>query len=227
MNRLKLLVASCVVAAISGCSFSVAHRGDDGCGESGLTQDGCGEPGLFTPHHKCAKCGKKSKRMRRTAPLYPGDTYGQFGGMPDCGCGESFMPGMTNYPMYESGMHFDSGMGCSSCAGGMSADGMTTGGCGALGGAINPQYLTPQQTPPALTPAPAPAPARSAMPAPIPPADDAAKPMPAPMDPPMNDPVPAPFDSPKNDEFGADPNGAPPAETPADPVSWQVPLSPQ
>ncbi len=33
MNRLKLLVASCVVALISGCSFSVKHRGDDGCGE--------------------------------------------------------------------------------------------------------------------------------------------------------------------------------------------------
>lgn len=225
MNRLKLLVASCVVAAISGCSFSVAHRGEDGCGETGFAQDGCGEPGLFNSHNKCANCRKKSKRVGRTAPLFHGDSYGQFAGSMDCGCGEPFMSGMAgmSYPAQGTEMYFDGGSGCSTCGGGMSADMMSSGGCGSQGGAINPQYLTPQNAAPALTPAPAPAPAyRGGEPAQAPPAaqDSGATPMPAP----MNEPVPAPFDAPKGDEFGADPAGAPPADTPADPVSWQVPV---
>lgn len=221
MNRLKVLVASCVVAAVSGCSMSVAHR----------DHEGCGEPGVFASHDTCKKCGKKSHRFTRTTPLFPGDSYGQVGGSMGCGCGEQMAFGASEMTMFDSGMYVDGHSGCSSCGGGMTgmtADGtMMSGGCGSQGGAINPQYLSPQPAP-AMTPAPA---LQKVTPPAVPPAAaDVAKPMPSPMDnqaAPMHDPVPEPFDAPKDDTFEADPNGAPPAETPADPVSWQVPVLPQ
>ncbi len=216
MNRLKLLVASCVVALISGCSFSVKHRGDDGCGE----------PGVYTSHHTCQKCGKKSRRFGRTTPLYPGDTYGQWGDQSGCGCGEQFAP---SFPM-EAGASFvappfmDMSSGCSTCGSGAGVPGTISGGCGAQGGAIDPSYLAPQQSPPA------PALRSQTAPAPVPPANDQV-PMPerSPIDPlpeggqPMDNPAANPIEAPKPDEFGVEPNGAPPAETPADPVSWQIP----
>ncbi|MFN9718325.1 MAG: hypothetical protein ACK58L_06515 [Planctomycetota bacterium] len=237
MNRLNLLVASCVVALISGCSFSVKHRGEDGCGESGV----------YTSHHTCQKCGKKSRRFARTMPLYPGDNYGQWGDPVECGCGDAFGPefSMELGSGILSGPFMDMSSGCSSCAGPMDSTGMMSGGCGAEGGAMHPSYVTPpavQQ----FSPTPAPVAIEKhahPIPGPVPPAHESPMPMPVPepepspldqpadVKPPMSDPNPQPYDdAPKEQDFGADSDAAPAApaaEIPADPVSWEVPQLPR
>ena len=211
MIRQELLVVALMVAGLSGCSLSASHQssGCHPCGGNHATS--CGT----TCSHGKPKCGCRSgMSIGRTAPLFPGDTYGQSF---DSGCG-SCSDGSCGAG------------GCSSCGESMSSMPMNMGGpmpeqmnagcgCGQHSTSMMPTQQFPahfsappvqsqRSTPPAGNTEAPKAPPESGMP-----------PMP-------NDPAEGTDPAfPINVEPGEE--GAPAAAPVVDPISWEIPAIPQ
>ncbi len=199
----------CVSTHSSNC-HSFRPPGMYGADCCGPVMDGCGaEPGCAVPAQggKRAMFSKHHRGSCKTAPLYPGDTWGSCG-CGECGCGETMMaPGCAAPSFMTPGCATPTGTwatdgGPAGC--GVSHTAMVPGqpGCGCNGGtnSFAPQPVNP--------------PEQFAAPNPL-----GNQPYEAPAVPPADDP-PAPIDVPANQ------NGAPAAHPPVDPVSFEVPVLP-
>lgn len=192
----------CMSSRPTGC-YTFRPPGMYGADYCGQMTDSCGaEPGCSVPVHggKRAMFGKHHGGSCKTAPLYPGDGWGSCG-CGDCGCGETMMAPGCAAPSFMAPSC--AAPGCAAPTGTWSTA-MVPGqpGCGCNGGASNyvPQTVNPPEQ----------------FAAPVPPTGQLYE---APAVPPAGDP-PAPIDVPANQ------NGAPAANPPVDPVSFEVPVLP-
>jgi len=198
----------CVSSHSTGC-HSFRPPGMYGADCCGPMTDSCGaEPVCAAPSHggKRAMFSKHHRGSCKTAPLYPGDSWAAYG-CGDCGCGDMMAPGCEAPGFTTPGC---AAPGCAaptatwSAGYGVNQTAMVPDqpGCGCNGGASGfaPQPVNPPEQ----------------FSAPNPPLN---QPYEAPAVPPATDP-PAPIDVPANQ------NGAPAANPPVDPVSFEVPVLP-
>ena len=135
MIRQNLLVLSLVLGCLTGCQLS-SHCRPHSFRPAGMYGAGCGPC-----NSSCGdECQNRHHGKSRTAPLFPGDTYGQAG---QCGCGGSTCGshgscdgGSLNFASdcgFQTGCGTNGDSGCSAPGG--FAGAWTSNGCSQCGGA--------------------------------------------------------------------------------------------
>ncbi len=209
MIRQELLVLMLMVAGLSGCCLSASHQssGCQSCGNTNATS--CNT----TCSHGKSKCGCRSgMSCGRTAPLFPGDTYGQTSDHSSCSDGSCGAGGCSTCGESMSSMPMNMG--------GAMPEPMNAGcGCGQQSTSMMPTQQFPAQfsappvqsqrsTPPTgNTEAPNAPPERGMPPTPADPAQESDPAFPINVDPAEE--------------------GAPAAAPVVDPISWEIPAIPQ